>query len=163
MSRKKQFVDLLLNSKRVALTSPKYFKRLRTLLLLLSAGFLLTILLIFWQFGLEYISLILAGVILISGFIVLRFLSNHIHASAIKGGTLVVTSLSKRNYVTSLRSLNSVKSYHLPGINITRLSFNLDGIERRSIIINADRDLPFSADKVILKARTIYKKQKASL
>lgn len=163
MSQEHPVFDTLESSGRIALTSPGYFNSLKKIVALSTLSILVIIVGIICLNGLNVNSIVLCSLIFLTGLICLRFLTKRVHASAIKGGTLIITNLSRKNYVTSLRSVNQVTTYHILGMQVTKLKFNLDGIERVSIIVNREGFLPFATDCVILKALELYKKQKANL
>lgn len=94
---------------------------------------------------------------------IIRYFSKNIQASLIKGGTLILTDLNKRSYVTSIRSIRDARSLHIGSMQLTRINYELDGMVRKAIIVNTDRFIPFNTDKFLYKAKEIYKKQKANL
>lgn len=163
MYEKRSWFSSLMASDRIALTCPQYFKRLKTSLLIFSLLSVISIGLLISFSGLNFTTL---GISMLYAFIamfVIRYFSKNIQASLIKGGTLILTDLNKRSYVTSIRSIRDARSFHIGSMQLTRVKYELDGMLRKAIIVNTDRFIPFNTDKFLYKAKEIYKKQKANL
>lgn len=163
MHKKRTWFNRLTASERISLTCPHYFKNLKTYLLVFSLIIVGSIALILSFLGASITTLIIALISIFLAYFIIRYFARNIQASLIKGGTLIFTDLNQRSYVTSIRSLKNVRSVHLGSIQLTRLKYQLDGITRKAIIINNDNFIPFNTDRFLLKAREIYKKQKANL
>ncbi len=163
MHKKRTWFTRLLTSERISLTSPHYFKNLKTYLLVFSLLVVGSIAMILSFLGANITTLFIALTCIVLAYFSIRYFSKNIQASLIKGGTLIFTDLNHRSYVTSVRSIKAVRCFHLGSIQLTRLKYQLDGVTRKAIIVNNDNFIPFNTDKFLLKARDLYKKQKANL
>ena len=163
MKERRLWLERLLAADRICLSNPHQLKNLRTFLLIFSLAIVLIIGLSVLSIGLEYKSLLIIFIGVILSLLTIRYVSKNIHSTVIKGGTLILTNLNQRSYVTSVRSITNCRSVQLGSFQLTRIKYNLDGINRKAMILNSTEFIPFRTDSFLLKAKAHYKKQKANL
>lgn len=93
-------------------------------------------------------------------FVVIFFIRRYCNALSIKGDTLILTDIRRKHVVTSIRSIKKLKNFRFSRFSITKMIYNLDGIDRKVILVKL-----LSANEIepITVIKTILKKQKANL
>ena len=162
MKKQRALLDLIFSRKRVDITSKNYLRSVKQFLSACSLCSVVSVGLLLWFVGLNYLSIVISVVIFSLTLALTRFLTKNIRSTSVKGDTLILTSVDKNSAVTSIRSLKKIKTTNFLGFEITKLNFNLDGRNRSSIIINRQGSYPFTPEHSIRKAYELSKKQKAN-
>lgn len=158
----KNILQRLFESERVNLTIDNYFSFVRKTILLILTITVIAIGSTLLFSGISFLSVGICGVLFILSITLVTFLKRNIMASAVKGGTLIFKRMNNKAYVTSIRAIKEIKSFQLLKKEFTLINFELDGQIRMAIVINNKDDFPFSNEKFIIRAKEIYKKQKAN-
>lgn len=159
-SRRRIIMHSLLNRDRTEITPRDYFKHCTTHLILhFVLGLALGSALIVWL-GVSFISLGLAiALASIPALLCLRF-RHKTRRVIVKGDTLILKNYHKRSLVTSLRSVKKVRTLCLPGIYITRLEYNLDGVTRSTLIVNRSWAVVNTPEQLMRKAIDLSRKER---
>lgn len=162
MDQKRIVLSLLLSRKRVDITSKNYFSLIRIVSFTL---FMFILAANFWYLYLNQINFLTLGIsfgnLLIFGLLFRNLLKNTSRTS-IKGDTLILNNSSNKSCVTSLRSIKKIRTSSLFNIQITHLYYNLDGKNRKTIILTRKNAYAFSPEMLLKKAIELSKKQKAN-
>ena len=162
MNKQRALLDRLYARKRVRITPKNYLKSVKRVI---STCFIFLAVIIgisLWALNFNYLSIAISVVIVCIAFKLFNFVTQNLRSTSIKGDALILTSINKRSVVTSIRSLQKIKSFHFIGLELTKMKYNLDGKECSSIIINREGAYPFSPERSIRKAYELSKKQKAN-
>lgn len=76
---------------------------------------------------------------------------------------MILKSLNKKSKVTSLRSVKSVHTKSVLGMDWTRLDYTLDGRAESAVFLGHSNNIPFSPEETIKEAVYWSKKRKANL
>lgn len=158
----KNILQRLFESERVNLTIDNYFSFVRKTILFILTITIIAIGSTLLFSGISFLSIGICGVLFILSITLVTFLKRNIMSSAVKGGTLIFKRMNNKAYVTSIRAIKEIKSFQLLKKEFTLINFELDGQIRMAIVINNKDDFPFSNEKFIIRAKEIYKKQKAN-
>lgn len=158
----RQIVCSIQNSERVDFTHEKYFKTVKTSILIsIIISCCIAGASVFYL-GINLYSGIVVALLLAFNILAIKFLRKHVMTSAIKGGTFIAKKMNNKTFVISINAVSKVKSYFLFGTEFTILKFNMDGSKRKALIIHRTSHFPASIDHCINKAKHHYKKQKAN-
>ena len=155
-------MSLLLSRKRVDITSKNYFSLIRGVSFALFLFVLLTNITYLYISGVDFFSLSVSiGILLLFALLFINVLKNT-SSTSIKGDTLILNNSNNKSCVTSLRSIKRVKTASILNINVTHLSYNLDGKDRKTYIFTRKTAFSYTPEKLLKKAIELSKKQKAN-
>lgn len=158
MTDKKNWLIRFLDKKRVRITPRHYRRNIKITIFFIAfilPGILMTISVNSGDRVLIIGTAILT-LVLISISILLT--NTYFKSIALKGDSVLIKSLRNRNTVTSVRSIQDVKSRHLAGLTFTRFRFILDGKTNNIVLINRTSTLLFTPEASIRRAILEYKK-----
>lgn len=162
MNQKRIILSLLLSRKRVDITSKNYFSLIRGVSFALFLLILLTNITYLYISGVDFFSLSVSiGILFLFGLLFINILKNT-SSTSIKGDTLILNNSNNKPCVTSLRSIKRVKTASILNINVTHLSYNLDGKDRKTVIFTRKTAFSYTPEKLLKKAIELSKKQKAN-
>ena len=101
---------------------------IRILNLIISTLYFSVIISFIYLFELSKITLLSSVIISIFFGIYLTSIRNYVYAS-IKGEMLLTKNIYHKNKITNLKSIRSIKSITLFGINYTKVKYKLDGVK----------------------------------
>jgi len=162
MNQKRIILSLLLSRKRIDITSKNYFAQIRVVSFVVFLIIAVANLAYLYVNGLSFLSLAISGGNLMLFGLLFKNLLKNTSSTSIKGDTLILNSSKNRACVTSLRSVKRVQTSSLLNINITHLSYNLDGKDRKTVIFTRKNATSFTPEKLLNKAILLSKKQKAN-
>lgn len=146
--------------KRVDITPKNYLTRCQRVLIaeLLLTGIISGSVLYF--LGVTFLTLGISVSIMMVCAAICLYIRNKTKAVAVKGDNLILNSFDNRSLVTSLRSIKSVHTSHLLIFHYTSLQFKLDGIDRKTIMINRPWAVEARPDVLIKKAIALSKENR---
>lgn len=162
MDQKRLILKLLLNRKRVDITCANYLANVQNVLLSFYLIIvLLNVLYLYFQ-GIHFDTLgLVIGNLLLFAFL-FRKIRLSTSATSVKGDTLILNNSKKKHLVTSIRSINKIKTNSILIFQITRFYFKLDGRNRSTLLITRRNSFSFPPEPVLRKAIELSKKQKAN-
>lgn len=158
--RSRATMALLLERKRVEITPLNYLQRCRVHM---SVQLLLTLLASaasMYVMGLNFISLGISALLLISTIFSSIYFRKHTKSLAVKGDALILNSFDRRSLVTSLRSVRKVRTRQVLGLHITRLDYNLDGRNRSTLVVNRSWAVASTPERLLKKAIALSNKER---
>ena len=162
MNTKRNLLSSLLRKERVDITSTHYQKNIKSFLIVFVLALISFTFWSLWSARLTYSLLFLSGAMTGSLLTISYYFYRHIQAAAVKGDTLILKSLSKKNKVTTLSSIQKIKTTSIFGVQFTDMIYNLDGLSNRAIIITLASRVPVNPEKSIKKAISFSLKEKAN-
>ena len=160
LSRTRILITSLIKRDRTEITPKDYFKKFTRLIILqFCVGVALSALIILWL-GVTFASLFIGVFLVIVPLVIALRFRTKTRRVLVKGDSLILKNYQKRSLVTSLRSIKTVRTYCLPGIHITRLVYNLDGRDKKVMIINSSWAVVNTPEKLIRKAMHLSKEEK---
>lgn len=149
---------------RIYLTSKSYLTRVKTgCLFFVLIGLLLSVT-SFLGLGITVASIIISGsIMLISCFGCLYFV-RHSRLASIKGDNLILKSYGENSIVTPVESIHSIKTKDLLGIELTSVSYKVDGTSDNFLILS--NSIRKKSPGIILKeevSNTRKRKKEANL
>lgn len=162
MNQKRLIIKLLHNRKRIDITCSNYLSNVQNTLISLFVFVLVLNGLFLMVTGIEFITLGLVVFNLLFFAFLFRRIRKSTSATAIKGDTLILNNSKKKHLVTSIRSINKIKSFSFLMFQITKFSFKLDGKNRSTVLITRVNSFSFSPEHLLRKAILLSKKQKAN-
>lgn len=158
--RSRSIMLSLLNRDRTEITPKDYFKRFVVhVIIQFVLGLALGASLLYWL-GITVFSIsIVAALTLIPLILSLRF-RRRTRALVVKGDTLILKNYRKGSLVTSLRSIQKIRTIRLPGVYITRLEYNLDGKNRTTTVVNRSWAVANTPEKLIRKAMELSRRER---
>ena len=162
MNQKRIILNLLNNRKRIDITCKNYLINIRIILISLFLAVILLNVLVQYYNEVSIVSLALSAINILFFGLIFRKIHNSTSATSIKGDTLILNNAKKKHYVTSIRSIQKVKTASFLGIQMTRLYYNLDGVNRRLFFLTRCSSCSFTPAHLVQKAIKLSKKQKAN-
>ena len=162
MNSKRKLIQNLSDRKRVRLLPKNYISRVKVILfsLIIVVATLNTFLLFSTRITFLNLGIAVTSALLSLGFYL--YCQQKIKATVLKGDTLIVKSMNKSSKVASLRSIKSVKTKSMLGLQYTHLSYSLDGRTEEAMFVGKSSYLPFSPENTIKEAVKLSKKRKAN-
>ena len=162
MYTKRELIQNLSDKKRVRVLPTNYISCVKTILFssIILVGSLITFILLSSRLTFLNLGIVMLLTFTIVGFYL--FCQKKIKAAVLKGDTLIVNSMNKSSTVTSLRSINKVRTKSMMGLQLTQLSYSLDGKVESAMFVGKASYLPFSPENTIKKAVKLSKKRKAN-
>ncbi|MDB0011574.1 hypothetical protein N9E20_02070 [Crocinitomicaceae bacterium] len=99
----------------------------RVLNLIIGSLYLISIISVIYLFNISKITILSASIISFFYGIFFMSIKNYVSAS-IKGEMLLTKNIYHKNKITDLKSIRSIKSITLFGINYTKVKYKLDGV-----------------------------------
>ena len=163
MQNKRLLIEALLSRKRVNITPHNYFSCLKYCFIAFFLFVLSSSVLILFHYGITFTTLgICIGTITLS-IVVILSIAKRTKFIAVKGDALIINSMSTISCVTSLRSIVIVKTSSFLGIQLTKLTYKLDGVSKRAMFYSVSSTTPFRPEKSIRKAIELSKKQRQTI
>jgi hypothetical protein len=150
----------LINRDRTEITPRDYFKHCTAhIILQIFLGLSLGASMLVWL-GVSFVSIAIAVALAsIPALLCLRF-RHKTRRVIVKGDTLILKNYHKRSLVTSLRSVKKVRTFRLPGVYVTRLEYNLDGVNRSTVIVNRSWTVAHTPEQLMRKAIDLSRKER---
>lgn len=160
MKQRRNLIKLLFDRRRIELNTRRHNQYAYLFL-----GFVLIIATIISYIttlsaGLNYSSMTIIGLIVISSLTLLRIFINRLRSISIKGDMIIFKSLRGKNEVTNIQSVRSVTTYHFLNTRITFVHYRLDGATQRIISITNARTFISSPENTFRKALEISERIK---
>lgn len=108
----------------------------------------------FYHFKISIITLAVASALLITYILFFRIIRKYVSAS-IKGEMLITQDIFNTNKVTALKSIKSISSTTIFGINYTTITYKLDGVKYNVRIIKKLECEDIDNEKIIKTAMSI--------
>lgn len=108
----------------------------------------------FYHFRASVITIAVVFTLLVSYALFFRIVKKHVAAS-IKGEMLITKDIFNINKVTSLKSIKSISSTTIFGINYTTLTYKLDGVQYNVRIVKKLEGEDIENEKIIKTAMSI--------
>lgn len=160
MPSKGKSIERLEERKRVDITPKNYLSRcqrvfiIEILLTALAAGGVL------YFFGVTFLTVGISGIMVLVCTAACLYVRKNTKAVAVKGDSLILNSFDNRSLVTSLRSIRSIKTKHFLLFHFTSLEFNLDGLNRTTIVINRPWAVEHKPEEMVKLAIALSKENR---
>lgn len=152
MTKEERLQKKLLNHERVVLSYGNEIVKLIAVSIFIIAFLISSF--AFYHFRISLIALSVSSVLLISYGLFFRTIKKCVAAS-IKGEMLITQDLFNTNKVTSLKSIKSISSATLFGINYTTITYKLDGTKYCVRIVKKLESEDLENEKIIKTAMNI--------
>lgn len=152
MTKEERLLIKLNNHERVVLSYGNEFVKLIAILILIIAFLVASF--AFYHFRISIFTAVVSSALLLAYWIFFRTIKKYVSAS-IKGEMLIIKDLFNTNKVTSLKSIKSMSSTTLLGINYTKITFKLDGVKYSISIVKKLENEDLENEKIIKTAINI--------
>lgn len=152
MTKEERLQKKLANHERIVLSYGNELVRIIAILIFVIACVVVS--LAFYHFRISIITISVASVLLISYGLFFRIIKKHVAAS-IKGEMLITQDIFNTNKVTSLKSIKSISSTTIFGINYTSITYKLDGVKYSVRIVKKLECEDIENEKIIKTAMSI--------
>lgn len=159
MQEKRVLLERLIARQRIDFTPANYFKRLKIIILVLAIIAISSVALILSVLGVTYFTLLLSLGISLFTIGAVYYLRSKVKSTSVKGDTLIVNSFNRTSCVTSILSVNQVKTKSFFGIQWTNINFKLDGISQSALFFTIASSVPVPPEVSLQKAIRLSKKK----
>lgn len=90
-------------------------------------------------------------------------LRRSLSSAALKGDSLILNNISKKNCVTSIRSIRKIKTKRIGNTMITALHYNLDGTMRRAVLVSNTKHTKHPSPSEVIRSAQRYFKNKRQI
>jgi hypothetical protein len=139
----------IINKERIILSSDNDF--LRTSIFFMLVLSLLLSLLIFYHFDISLITICSSLAIAVTYWMYFKTVKKYVAAS-IKGEMLLTRNLFHESKVTSLKSIKSISSKTIFGINHTAITYKMDGVKYKIRMIKKIDSQQLKIDQILKTA-----------
>ena len=146
----------------IYITPIKYLEKCNLVFLIMFFLAIISDLFIVFFFGKSFLTIGLVALVSFLTMGIILYLRSHIKSTYVTGDTLIFKSFDNSSKVTSLRSVQKVKTKSMLGLALTRLEYNLDGTSNSVLFINPGSSKFSSPDRVLTEAIDWSKKRKAN-
>lgn len=152
MTKEERLLKRLANHERVVLSYGNEIVKLIAISIFVIACVIGS--LAFYHFKISIITLAVASALLITYILFFRIIRKYVSAS-IKGEMLITQDIFNTNKVTALKSIKSISSSTIFGINYTTITYKLDGVKYNVRIIKKLECEDIDNEKIIKTAMSI--------